>query len=164
MARRGRMWRACLPASAQSPTAPIPTKFYALDAAAHHMYLSTDGGATFTRTPTKSPACPPAGAAGGGGGGGAWRRRRRANGRGWRQGGRPLVCGTNDLPFNRWRPDFQGNSQPSADGREKLHHSVELWQSRAGQGLSRHFYRQSAAARPARRREFTVPMTREPPG
>ena len=95
-----------------------PTKFYALDAAAHRMYLSTDGGATFTNAyeVTGLPAAAGGGGERGGRGGGGG----GANGRGWRQGGRPLVCGTSALPFDRWRPDLQGNSQPSADRRVEV--------------------------------------------
>ena len=52
-----------------------PAKFYALDAAAHRMYLSTDGGATFTERLRSRPACRRRrrrrGGRGGGGGGGA---------------------------------------------------------------------------------------------
>ena len=61
-----------------------PAKFYAMDSAAHRMYLSTDGGATFTNT-YEVTGLPEAGRR---------RRARRAGrkpiGRRWRQGGRPL--------------------------------------------------------------------------
>jgi hypothetical protein len=62
-----------------------PKKFYALDAAAHRMYLSTDGGATFTDAyaVTGLPALP---AAGGGGDRGA------RGGRGSGGGGGRLVA------------------------------------------------------------------------
>jgi hypothetical protein len=61
-----------------------PAKFYALDAAAHRMYLSTDGGATFTDAyaVTGLPA------AGGGGGG-----ERGGRGGGGGGGGRLLAVG-----------------------------------------------------------------------
>jgi len=52
-----------------------PAKFYALDAAAHRMYLSTDGGATFTNSyeVTGLPAVRSGGDRGGRGGGGGAR-------------------------------------------------------------------------------------------
>jgi hypothetical protein len=52
-----------------------PAKFYALDAGAHRMYLSTDGGATFTNSyeMTGLPAAGGGGEGGGRGGGGGGR-------------------------------------------------------------------------------------------
>ena len=64
-------------------------KFYALDAAAHKMYLSSDGGATFTSA-YEEPACRQPVAAGRPAR--RRRRRRRTVGRGGGQRGRPLAC------------------------------------------------------------------------
>jgi len=60
-----------------------PAKFYALDAAGHRMYLSTDGGATFTSAYDVSglPAGAAAGGAGGRGGGGGGTRMAAVGGR-----------------------------------------------------------------------------------
>jgi photosystem II stability/assembly factor-like uncharacterized protein len=82
---RGATWRDStgLPAGL-SPIADRfnPAKFYALDAAAHHMYLSTDGGAAF-KDAYEVTGLPPAGPAAGGGGRG---------GRGAGGGGARLVA------------------------------------------------------------------------
>ena len=48
-----------------------PAKFYAMDSAAHRMYLSTDGGATFTNSYEVTGLPAPGGSGGRGGRGGS---------------------------------------------------------------------------------------------